>query len=80
MVQSGAIDGKEELHKTMAGAVLSPLVGVPEAALLLNLSEKTLRKWILLRKLDYVKTGTRVQFKRKVLEDYIERQTVKALE
>ena len=47
------------------------LLTVPETALLARLKESTIRKWILRRKLPYVKLGGRVLVRRQDLEALI---------
>jgi len=50
---------------------------VKEAAELLRLSPHTLRSWVSMKKITYQKIGRRVFFKRSVLDDFVERNTVK---
>jgi excisionase family DNA binding protein len=55
------------------------LLTVPEAAAALRLSEKTVRNWLSLRKITYVKVGGRTMIKRADIDRMIEQAIVPAL-
>ncbi len=55
-----------------------PLVSVGRAAPLLGISVKTLRDWILYRRIDYVKIGTRVMIRPETIRELVDRNTRRA--
>ncbi len=59
---------------------LEDLLDVTRAAKVLGISPKTLRDHVLHRRIDYVKIGGRVLFRPDRLWDFIERNTVHALQ
>jgi excisionase family DNA binding protein len=56
----------------------SELLTLPEAAELLRLKPSTLRKWILKRRLHYVKLGARVFIRRSDIDALISRSVIPA--
>ena len=63
-----------------SGQKLEGLLDVPRAAKVLGISPKTLRDHVLHRRIDYVKVGARVLFRPDRLVEFIERNTVHALQ
>ena len=63
-----------------SGHKLEDLLDITRAAKLLGISPKTLRDHVLHRRIDYVKIGGRVLFRPDRLWDFIERNTVHALQ
>jgi excisionase family DNA binding protein len=59
---------------------LEGLLDITRAAKVLGISPKTLRDHVLHRRIDYVKIGSRVLFRSDTLWDFIERNTVHALQ
>jgi len=59
---------------------LEDLLAVKKAAKVLGISPKTLRDHVLHRRIDYVKIGGRVLFRSDTLWEFIERNTVPALQ
>ena len=57
---------------------IEPLVSVGRAAPLLGISVKTLRDWILYRRIDYVKIGTRVMIRPETIRELVDRNTRRA--
>ena len=57
---------------------LEPLLDIPQAMKILNISEKTLRDWVWRKKIDYVKNGARVMFEPAAIRAHIARNRVKA--
>jgi excisionase family DNA binding protein len=57
---------------------IEPLVSVGRAAPLLGISVKTLRDWILYRRIDYVKIGTRVMIRPETIRQLVDRNTRRA--
>ena len=57
---------------------IEPLVSVGRAAPLLGISVKTLRDWILYRRIDYVKIGTRVMLRPETIRELVDRNTRRA--
>jgi excisionase family DNA binding protein len=55
------------------------LVSLAEAAAYLGLSEGTLRNWVSMRRIEYVKIGSRTCFRPAALDAYIAAQTVPAV-
>lgn len=55
---------------------MAPLLDVKQTAQLLNISPKTVYKWVGERKLPYVKMGDTVRFKEKDLVAFVEKRTV----
>lgn len=56
----------------------SELLNIPEAAAVSHLKESTIRKWTYLRRLPYVKLGSRVFVRRQDLEALIAQSLVPA--
>jgi excisionase family DNA binding protein len=54
------------------------LLTVPEAAVMLNIQQDTLRHWLCDRRLPFVKIGGRTRLRRHDVEAYIEAQTIPA--
>jgi len=50
---------------------IEPLLSVPRAAHLLGISVKTLRDWILARRIDYVKVGARVMIRPETIRRFV---------
>ena len=65
---------------TQNGQKLEGLLDIPRATKVLGISPKTLRDHVLHRRIDYVKIGGRVLFRPDTLWDFIERNTVHALQ
>jgi excisionase family DNA binding protein len=63
-----------------SGHKLESLLDITRAAKLLGISPKTLRGHVLHRRIDYVKVGGRVLFRPDRLWDFIERNTIHALQ
>jgi len=63
-----------------SGHKLEGLLDITRAAKVLGISPKTLRDHVLHRRIDYVKIGSRVLFRPDTLWDFIERNTVHALQ
>ncbi len=63
-----------------SGQKLEGLLDIPRAAKVLGISPKTLRDHVLHRRIDYVKVGARVLFRPDRLLDFIERNTIHALQ
>ena len=63
-----------------SGRKLEGLLDITRAAKVLGISPKTLRDHVLHRRIDYVKIGGRVLFRPDTLWDFIERNTVHALQ
>ena len=57
---------------------IETLLSVGRAAPLLGISVKTLRDWILYRRIDYVKIGTRVMIRPETIRELVERNTRRA--
>lgn len=57
----------------------STLLTVSEVAKILGLKESTVRQWIYMRHVSYVKVGRSVRIESEVIQDLIERGTVPAL-
>jgi excisionase family DNA binding protein len=55
------------------------LLSVEEAAQMLGLAEGTLRNWLSARRLSFVKVGSLTKLSRRVLERYVEQNTVEAV-
>jgi excisionase family DNA binding protein len=53
---------------------------VPEAADLLALKPATIRAWILLRKIEFVRVGRAIRIPARVISDFIQNHTVPARE
>ncbi len=56
----------------------SELLSVEEAAAFLNLKSSTIREWVYVRRIPFVKLGARVMFTRSCLEQIIAASTVPA--
>lgn len=56
------------------------LLTIQDAAAYLGLSAGTLRNWVSMRRIDYVKVGRHTKIALAVLDRYIEQQTVRAVE
>lgn len=67
------------VQPSFASAAIEPLLSVKEAAYLLGISIKTLRDWVLDRKIDYVKAGTRVMIRPDTIRNFV-RQNTRAAE
>ena len=65
---------------TQSEQKLEGLLDIPRAAKVLGISPKTLRDHVLHRRIDYVKVGARVLFRPDRLVDFIERNTIHALQ
>jgi len=63
-----------------SGHKLEGLLDITRAAKVLGISPKTLRHHVLHRRIDYVKVGSRVLFRPDRLVEFIERNTVHALQ
>jgi excisionase family DNA binding protein len=63
-----------------SGHKLEGLLDITRAAKVLGISPKTLRDHVLHRRIDYVKVGSRVLFRPDRLVEFIERNTVHALQ
>jgi excisionase family DNA binding protein len=63
-----------------SGHKLEDLLDITRAAKVLGISPKTLRDHVLHRRIDYVKVGSRVLFRPDRLLEFIERNTVHALQ
>lgn len=57
-------------------ALIEALIDVRRAAMLLGISEKTLRDWVWRKKIDYVKVGDRVMFEPEAIRNFIARNRV----
>jgi excisionase family DNA binding protein len=57
---------------------IEPLLNLKRAAPLLGISVKTLRDWILYRRIDYVKIGTRVMIRPETIRELVDRNTRRA--
>ncbi len=64
---------------TSAGTPAGPLLSVPDAAAYLGISEGTLRNWLSMRRIDYVKVGRLTKLSRDTLDRYIAENTVEAV-
>jgi hypothetical protein len=62
------------------GQKLEGLLDIPKAAKVLGISPKTLRDHVLHRRIDCVRIGGRVLFRPDRLWDFIERNTIHALQ
>jgi excisionase family DNA binding protein len=60
--------------------IASDLVSVPDAAVILNVSPGTLRNWLSVRRLPYVKVGRLTRLSRRALDRYIATNTIDAVE
>jgi len=56
------------------------LVSVPDAAAYLGISEGTLRNWLSLRQLEYVKVGRLTKIRQATLDRYIDQHTIGAVQ
>ena len=68
-------------HESLPASPPDPieaLVSVGRAAPLLGISVKTLRDWILYRRIDYVKIGTRVMIRPETIRELVDRNTRRA--
>jgi hypothetical protein len=65
---------------TQSGHKLEGLLDITRTAKVLGISPKTLRDYVLHRRIDYVKIGGRVLFRPDRLVDFIERNTIHALQ
>jgi excisionase family DNA binding protein len=70
------------LHEAMPSdsvlGPIEPLLDVPRTAHLLGISVKTLRDWIQVRKIDYVKVGTRVMIRPETIREFVTANTRRA--
>ncbi len=57
---------------------IEPLLDVGRAAHLLGISVKTLRDWILYRRIDFVKVGTHVKIRPETIRELVNRNTIHA--
>jgi excisionase family DNA binding protein len=57
---------------------IEPLLDVGRSAHLLGISVKTLRDWILARRIDYVKVGTRVMIRPETIRQFMTSNTRRA--
>ena len=64
--------------KTTASST-GPLLSVGEAAAYLSISPGTLRNWLSMRRIDYVKVGRLTKLSRDTLDRYIAEHTVEAV-
>ena len=64
---------------TSAGTTAGPLLSVPDAAAHLGISQGTLRNWLSMRRIDYVKVGRLTRLSRDTLDRYIKDNTVEAV-
>ncbi len=55
--------------KKKVGIMMSKLLDVIEASKRLSVSPNTIRKWVQLKRIPYVKIGTLVRFKEDVIEN-----------
>ena len=62
-----------------APRVAGPLLSVADAAEYLGISEGTLRNWLSMRRIDYVKVGRLTKLSRDTLDRYIAENTVEAV-
>jgi excisionase family DNA binding protein len=76
--QPRAINPTKE--STQSGHTLDNLLDITRAAKVLGISPKTLRDHVLHRRIDYVKIGGRVLFRPDRLMDFIEQNTIHALQ
>ena len=60
-------------------ASVGPLLSVEEAATYLGVSQGTLRNWLSMRRIDYVKVGRLTKLSRDTLDRYIAEHTVEAV-
>ena len=56
-----------------------PLLSVSDAAAYLGISQGTLRNWLSMRRIDYVKVGSLTKLSRDTLDRYIAENTVEAV-
>jgi excisionase family DNA binding protein len=52
------------------------LLDYDEAAAYLDIAPITLRRWVSDRRIDYIKMGSKVRFRPRMLDDFIEKSTV----
>ena len=64
---------------TSRSGIAGPLLSVPDAAAYLGISPRTLRNWLSLRRIDYVKIGRLTKLSRDTLDRYIADNTVEAV-
>jgi excisionase family DNA binding protein len=57
---------------------MKSLLTVSDVSKILNISEKTVRRWIKAGKLTYIKMGSEIRFKPEHLEEWIEARTIKS--
>ena len=62
-----------------APRVAGPLLSVADAADYLGISEGTLRNWLSMRRIDYVKVGSLTKLCKDTLDRYIDENTVEAV-
>ena len=58
--------------------VAGPLLSVADAADYLGISEGTLRNWLSMRRIDYVKVGSLTKLRKDTLDRYIKENTIEA--
>lgn len=59
---------------------MSKLLTVEEFADAVGLSPKTIRQWVWMRRVPYVRVGRAIRFRRETVEEILNRGTVPALE
>ena len=64
---------------TSGSAMAGPLLSVSDAAAYLGISQGTLRNWLSMRRIDYVKVGSLTKLSRDTLDRYIQENTVEAV-
>ena len=64
---------------TPRSAITGPLLSVADAAAYLGISQGTLRNWLSMRRIDYVKVGRLTKLSRDALDRYIAENTVEAV-
>ena len=60
-------------------SVAGPLLSVPDAAAYLGISQGTLRNWLSMRRIDYVKVGRLTKLSKVALDRYIAEHTCEAV-
>ena len=75
----GSRSGNSRRRGRSVGLSSDQLLSVPEAADYLGISPGTLRNWLSLRRLEYVKVGRLTKLSKAVLDRYIAERTVPAV-
>jgi excisionase family DNA binding protein len=71
-----ANDGSQSL----SGGKMAKLLNVAEFAEAIGLSPKTIRQWVWMRRVPYVRVGRAIRFRPETVNEILDRGTIPALE